>query len=134
MRASTRFGARSCSAIVRAEMDKIVPLQQRKQGVAIALAKAGTKAKAPARAAPKPKPTTGGWTVQLGAFSRRSAAEALFNRLAANAPIAGRQPFYSPAGAVTRLQVGPFDSRAAAASACATLSKRGQACFPVPGR
>jgi len=35
------------------------------------------------------------------------------------------------AGAVTRLQVGPFASRAAALSACDALK---QACFPVPAK
>ena len=124
-----------------AEMDKILPLAQRKNGVALALAKTGAKAKpkaAPAPVAAKAKPVavpaTGAWRIQLGAFSQRASAEALFKRLAAGAPVAGRQAFYSSAGAVTRLQVGPFESRASAAAACAALSKRGQACFPVPGR
>ncbi|MGH6783769.1 MAG: SPOR domain-containing protein [Sphingomicrobium sp.] len=37
-----------------------------------------------------------------------------------------------PAGAVTRLQVGPFASRAEASAACARL--KGQACFPVAAK
>ncbi|HEX6741098.1 MAG TPA: SPOR domain-containing protein, partial [Sphingomicrobium sp.] len=77
----------------------------------------------PARAA------TGNWRIQLGAFSQRSSAEALFRRLSAK--LAGRQAYYVPAGAVTRLQVGPFESKAAAAAACRAL---GQACFPVAGK
>jgi cell division septation protein DedD len=124
-----------------AEMDRILPLEQRKKAIAIAMAKARSKRKAVAAStAPKPKtepaipPAGGGWRIQLGAFSQRSSAEALFNRLASKAPISGRSAFYMPAGAVTRLQVGPFESRAAAASACATLSQSGHACFPVPGR
>jgi cell division septation protein DedD len=132
------------------EMDKAIPLAQRKQGVRLALAKASAAAAKPsAKAAPKAPakapgaasaqpqeanagPVSGGWRVQLGAFSHRASAEALFRRISGNAALAGRRPFYIPAGAVTRLQVGPFASRAAASNACAAM--RGQPCFPVPAR
>jgi len=67
--------------------------------------------------------------VQLGAFSQRGSAEALFRKVSGTLP--GKQPFYVSVGPVTRLQVGPFESRSAAASACKALSGRGQACFPV---
>ena len=72
---------------------------------------------------------SGPWRIQLGAFSQRSSAEALFRKLSASAAIAGRGAFYQPAGAVTRLQVGPFATRAAAQAACTAL--KGQPCFPV---
>jgi cell division septation protein DedD len=102
--------------------------------------KAGpTKPAPPETAAPKPQPkptapapsvpATGSWRIQLGAFSQRASAEALFRKLSGK--LAGRQAYYIPAGAVTRLQVGPFESKAAAAAACRAV---GQACFPVPGR
>ena len=125
------------------EMDAILPLDVRQKGVAIALGKAKSKAAPPAKpaASAKPKPSppakaaaapaTGRWRIQLGAFSKRSSAETLFNRLSGSAPVSGRQPFYVAAGAVTRLQVGPFPTRAAATAACSTLSAKGQACFPV---
>ncbi|MEJ7776010.1 MAG: SPOR domain-containing protein [Sphingomicrobium sp.] len=58
----------------------------------------------------------------------------MFRRLSGSAPVAGRRSFLVPAGAVTRLQVGPFATRAEAASACAALSARGQPCFPVAAR
>lgn len=99
--------------------------------------------KAPAKPKPKaaadplaPKPAhvavaSGNWRVQLGAFSQRGSAEALYQRLSGKASLAGRSPFYIAAGNVTRLQVGPFASRAAAAVACASL---GTACFPVPAK
>lgn len=124
-----------------AEMDQLLPLDIRQKGVAIALANA-----TPAKARPKPvakaKPAAppaiaaakGNWRVQLGAFSKRSSAEALFARLSGSGPLAGRRPFLIPAGAVTRLQAGPFESRAAAASACAALSANGQPCFPVAAK
>jgi TPR repeat protein len=138
-----------------AQMDQILPVAQRQKGVAIALSMARTQApvqksaakappKAPAKpaivaAAPKPPPAmvqsaTGGWRIQLGAFSQRGAAEALFRKLSATGPLAGRRPFLIPVGAMTRLQAGPFESRAAAAAACAALSARGQACFPVAAK
>lgn len=99
-------------------------------------AKAAAK---PATEMPKPAPApapatasaTGKWRIQLGAFSKRDSAEALFRKLSGSAPVAGHLPFYVPAGAVTRLQVGGFASKADAASACSKLSARGQACFPV---
>lgn len=135
-----------------AEMDKILPVEQRQKGVAIALEQARSKSPPkskpkvkPAAAPPKkqaqaetprpaPAPAAGRWRIQLGAFSKRSSAEALYRRLSGSAPVAGHQAFYVAAGAVTRLQVGPFPSRAAAASACATLGKKGQACFAVEAK
>jgi TPR repeat protein len=148
-----------------AQLDKLLPLEDRKKGVALAIAKsktvppagkpAGGKpaaakpakavAKAP-KAAAKPaepkvaarepaapsSPVSGGWRVQLGAFSQRSSAEALYRKVAGTGALSGRGPFYVSAGPVTRLQVGPFASRAAAQAACNAL--KGQACFPVAAR
>lgn len=112
-----------------ADLDKLIPLAERKKGVAIALARTGN--------APAAKPASGAsgpWRIQLGAFSKAASAQALFARLSGSAPVAGRRAFMVPAGAVTRLQVGPFASRGQAASACAALSARGQACFPVAAK
>jgi uncharacterized protein len=129
------------------EMDRIIPIEDRRKGVAIAIAAAKTPtpppAKEAARPAPKPAPplavkaqakatARGVWRVQLGAFSTRGAAEGLFKKLSANPALAGRQPYLVAAGKVTRLQAGPFESRAAAAAACARLAP--QACFPVEAR
>ena len=133
-----------------AQLDRILPLEDRRRGVAIAIDKARaapaptskparpartatTTAKAPPRAAsPTPAPAaSGAWRIQLGAFSQRASAEALFRKLSGNSALTGRRAFYVPAGAVTRLQVGPFESKAAAAAACRAI---GQACFPVPAR
>jgi len=139
------------------EMDSILPVEVRRKGVAMALGKAKSGQTKPAKAAAKPpsrpaekaasaappatKPApapkaaasaSGRWRIQLGAFSKRSSAEALYRRLSGSAPVAGRPAYYVPAGAVTRLQVGGFPSRAAAASACAAL--KGQPCFPVEGK
>jgi TPR repeat protein len=136
-----------------AQLDSILPLDQRKQGVALALAKAKgspppgappadkAKPKAPAPAQAKASnakparpaaPASGAWRIQLGAFSKRSSAETLFGKLSGSSVFAGRRPFYVSAGAITRLQVGPFESRAAAQAACSVL--KGQPCFPVAAK
>ena len=135
-----------------ADMDQIMPLEQRQKGLALAKAMVGGKkaskptlatekqaaAKAPAAQAltpakPAPAPPVaarGNWRIQLGAFGQKSSAEALFAKLSAK--LAGRQGYYVAAGKVTRLQAGPFESRAAASAACARLAP--QACFPVEAR
>jgi TPR repeat protein len=126
-----------------AQMDEIIPLEQRKKGLALAMQKAKTQPKpkvAGKAAAQKPVPqrsvaaASGAWRIQLGAFSQRSSAEALFRRLSSSAPVSGRQQFLIPAGSVTRLQVGPYPSRVAAEAACRALAARGQACFPVAAK
>ena len=138
-----------------ADMDAVMPLEQRQKGIALAQQLASGKKAAPAAAAPKtaaakpPAPSvmpkaapkapppppaalaaTGKWRVQLGAFGQRKSAEALFARLAPK--LGGRQAYYVSAGAVIRLQAGSFESRAAASAACARLAP--QACFPVEAR
>jgi cell division septation protein DedD len=91
-------------------------------------------AKAPAQrrsASSAGGPVGGNWRIQLGAFSQRGAAEMLYHRLSGRAALAGRKPTYVAAGKIIRLQVGPYESRAAAEAACRTV---GSACFPVQAR
>jgi hypothetical protein len=141
-----------------AQLDQLMPVADRQKGLALSRSiPSGTpvrpsKAQKPVRttqAKPAPQkpvvaksrsdaPTVapaplanGAWRIQLGAFSQRSAAEALYQRLSGKAALAGRRPFYIAAGSVTRLQVGPFASRTVAAAACGSL---GTACFPVPAK
>jgi TPR repeat protein len=138
-----------------ADMDEIMPLDQRQKGVAMAKAMAATNkpaapapvkavtAKPPvkpsARQGPAPpvpnaaKPVlvvSGKWRIQLGAFGQRKSAESLFAKLAPK--LGGRQAYYIPVGAVVRLQAGPFESRAAASAACTRLAP--QPCFAVEAR
>lgn len=80
----------------------------------------------PPRAAP-PAASGGAWRVQLGAFSSRANAQALWSRLSAR--LAGAQPSYVVAGSATRLQAGPYASRAAAEAACGAVRPNG--CFAV---
>lgn len=81
--------------------------------------------------APAMRETVGkDWKIQLGAFARPGAAQLLFGRMESS--LAGHRPTYVPAGKVTRLLVGPYESKDAAAAACAKLSARGQPCLVVP--
>lgn len=108
----------------------------RKQPVPKASPKAAVASAPPSKAAPagphaEATPARGDWRIQLGAFSKKGNAEALYNRLSGEGAISGHKPFYIVAGTVTRLQVGPFESKSAAEAACKTV---GVACFPVPAR
>ena len=77
-------------------------------------------------AAPK-----GDWRIQLGAFSQKGNAEALYNKLSGQGALGGTKPFYVAAGTITRLQVGPFESKVAAEAVCKSVKV---ACFPVPAK
>jgi cell division septation protein DedD len=85
-----------------------------------------------ARSAPVAVASSGGWKVQLGAFSNGGNARNAWSALRAKAPgLGGLNPILVPAGAVTRLQAGPLGSRAAADKACSAAKAAGAACFPV---
>lgn len=131
-----------------AQLDQLMPVADRQKGIALAKAKAKqapppnsrpkpAKAASVTTPAPKSPPSpslvagTGAWRIQLGAFSQRGAAEALYQRVSGKSALTGRNPYYIASGPVTRLQVGPFTSKAAAAAACGAI---GVACFPVPAR
>lgn len=74
-----------------------------------------------------PSPSIGPWRIQLGAFRRAGAGQALFAQLSPRLP--GKLPAFVPAGSLLRLQVGPYPSLAAATAACRSLGR--QACVPV---
>lgn len=139
------------------QLNQILPVEQRKKALAIAMADAKAAPRpssAPKRKAPRTETTihaltkvepprlplqakgavppvvSGPWRIQLGAFSQHGSAEALFRKL--SPLLAGREPFYVASGPVTRLQVGPYPTRGAAAAACSAL--HGQPCFPVPAK
>ena len=101
-----------------------LPSQPAVVAPALALTMAAVAAPiAPARVA------AGFWRVQLGAFGIAGNAKALWARLKGRPALSGRQAFFVPAGKLTRLQAGPFATRAEAQAACAALA--GQACLPV---
>jgi uncharacterized protein len=89
---------------------------------------------APVRAAPvRTAAADGGWRIQLGAFGNEANAQKLWNTLEGKiSGLASLQPYLKAAGSVTRLQAGPFASRAAADAMCAKVKVTGQACIAVP--
>lgn len=130
------------------EMDQLIPLEDRQKGVVLARQLAATtKAATPKIAAAKPvnaapvrpaatpapaapTPVAGAFRVQLGAFRDGAAAQRLYQQLGGR--LNGARMTLVPSGAMTRLQVGPYATRAAATAACAALKP--QPCFPVPAR
>lgn len=108
------------------ELDKLIPASERRQ----ALDAHEISARAKRRATPAPTAEPGEWRIQLGAFILKGAAESLYGRLAPS--LGGRKAYYVPTGNATRLQVGPYYSRAEASAACARL--KGQDCIPVRAR
>ncbi len=78
-----------------------------------------------------PEKKVTGWRVQLGAFSKKAQAEASWKEFAAKQKklIGDRKPIYAADGNVTRLQVGPYKTKAAAREACDDFAKSGRACF-----
>jgi len=82
-----------------------------------------------------PAARTGDWRIQLGAFSERPRAEALWRRLAnQSSALAALQPYLVRAGSLTRLQAGPFQTRAEAQRACRAATQAGSECITVRRR
>ena len=81
------------------------------------------------RDAPPPPPTVatgrGGWHLQLGAFGDPGNARKLWGQLGGRFP--GATVSYVKGGALTRVLVGPYGSKAAAAAACGSVKP----CVPV---
>jgi len=71
----------------------------------------------------------GPWRVQLGAFSVRSNAEALWTRLSRRAELAGSERLLIASGRVTKLQAGGFATQRDAQAACRTLQSAGHDCL-----
>ena len=128
-----------------AEMDRYIPASQRQQARARPSTEKAQLASLPARsesrpartpartraAAVAPAPSADGrWRIQLGAFADGTRADGLWRSIQASQPtLATAQSYLVKAGAVTRLQAGPFASRADADQACAAIRAGGHACF-----
>jgi cell division septation protein DedD len=84
-------------------------------------------------ASPAPAPArSGAWRIQLGAFSEQGRARALWSSLERSVSgLGGLQPFLVKAGPITKLQAGPFATKAQAESQCAAVKRSGQACLAV---
>lgn len=141
-----------------AQMERYIPAEQRRAGLASAglaerPASAGVRAAAlaprpaaadaapatalPAPAPPRPTPpaaaaATGSWQVQLGAFGSPAKAQALWKRASSRiAELGALRPSYQPAGALTRLRAGPLPNRPAAERVCAAAAAQALPCFPI---
>ena len=97
-------------------------------------------AAAPRPATPRPAPppptppaahATGNWRIQLGAFSQRGNADALWSRVKTRAGVAGHPRIDLPAGGVTRLLAGGYAGQAEADRACDALKAGGFACLVI---
>ncbi len=77
--------------------------------------------------------TDGAWRIQLGAFGEEANATKLWSSLEGRITgLASLQPYLKATGNVTRLQAGPFASKAAAEAMCVKVKATGQACLAVP--
>ncbi len=109
------------------ELDKIIPPADRRKALDSHRVKAKDK---PPETSPTPEAKAAEWRIQLGAFILKGAAQSLYGRLSPS--LGGRKAYYLPTGNATRLQVGPYASRAEASAACARL--KGQDCIVVRAR
>lgn len=83
-----------------------------------------------ATAAPVRAAVSGDWRVQLGAFSDETKAKNLWNSLEGRvSALSGLQPYLVKAGGITRLQAGPFATRAEADSMCSRVKASGNDCI-----
>lgn len=99
--------------------------------VAPALAPAAEKAASPAPA-PRPEaPAAGGaWRVQLGAFSEKGRAEALWKSVSGKVKaLSGQSHYLVEGGGMTRLQAGQLASRDEAEKLCSEIKASGTACI-----
>jgi cell division septation protein DedD len=68
--------------------------------------------------------------VQLGAFGDENKAKNLWTKLEGSVSgLAGLQPYLVKAGGLTRLQAGPFETRAQADSMCGRIKASGNDCI-----
>lgn len=87
-----------------------------------------------AKPVPAPQPvqtaSAGNWRVQLGAFGDQNKAKALWNVLEKRvSALNSLQPYLVEAGSVTRLQAGPFATKAQASKMCSTVKASGNDCI-----
>ena len=76
-----------------------------------------------------------GWRVQLGAFGKKSQAEAAWAEVVAKqkAAVGKAKPIYAPGTSIIKLQMGPYKTRDLAKDACAKIAFSGRACFVTEG-
>ncbi|MGP1353085.1 MAG: SPOR domain-containing protein [Parasphingopyxis sp.] len=85
--------------------------------------------------APAPVARSGDWRIQLGSFRERARAESLWRSVSGrSSTLASLQPYLVRAGPYTRLQAGPFQTRAEAQRACSAATRAGSECITVRRR
>ncbi|CAM8637832.1 MULTISPECIES: SPOR domain-containing protein [Sphingobium] len=108
----------------------LAPPRPTSQQVAVAKPKPAPATTRPAATAPAPA-ASGGWRVQLGAFSEEGRARTLWSQLSGKVKgLSAYQPYLVKAGAVTRLQAGPLASSNDAARLCGAIKAAGGDCMP----
>lgn len=88
---------------------------------------------AAAKPAPvKPTSSEGPWRIQLGAFGEQANAKKLWTTLEKRiSELGSLQPYLNATGNVTRLQAGPFSTKADAEAICNKVKAVGQPCLTV---
>lgn len=105
------------------------PMTQKLAPVALPPSSATTPVSAPSSPA---IPSDGGWRIQLGAFSNTANAQSLWRKVAKTvAELADMEPILKTDGALTRLQAGPFATKAQADAVCSKLKAAGQECLAL---
>ena len=79
--------------------------------------------------APPVARSQGPWKLQLGAFGVAGNADRLWEKVSQTPALVGRAKLKEPAGRLTKLLAGGFESRDAATSACAQLKRGGYECL-----
>lgn len=75
----------------------------------------------------------GQWRIQLGAFAEPARAQSQWKALSDKVSgLSGLEHYLVPAGAMTRLQAGPFKSRSDADKLCASVKANGAECIVKP--
>lgn len=115
------------------------PLPEKVPPAAVLAPKQTPAKPTPPKAAPKPvvaasapaPSASGGWRVQLGAFSADGNARSLWGQLTGKIKgLSAYQPYLVKSGAITRLQAGPLGSSVDAARLCASIKAAGADCIP----
>ncbi|MDR2155320.1 MAG: TolC family protein [Burkholderiaceae bacterium] len=92
----------------------------------------GTPPQEPVPQAPEQTLASSSWQLQLGVFSKREQAQAVWKTLQQQPVLAGRAAEFLQAGPFIRLLATPFGGRSQATEACATLKAVGHnACVAV---
>ncbi len=132
LRAAPSSGAIQTAQLPASQAVRPAPTPKPITPAAVKPAPAPVAAPPVAKPAPAPVQTAanGKWRVQLGAFGNQNKAKALWNNLEKRvSALNGLQPYLVDAGSITRLQAGPFATKAQASKMCNTVKASGNDCI-----